>query len=255
MQIQTGDASVGGTKAWITSEFAVAMQLAILTLLYGFFLAVAAGMAIIQDDEWRLGDLLHVDAAQARANTSGASSRRSSPASWPCSAIHLAAMIFFNHVLPNSEAQEIRGPFQLLNYLRPALLFSLPTLVFLAGASLLPRRADSRRPILVFLLPLAVLMVDVFFLWTWSPSWLDPRINRVLMWLDPAGFRWLNETWLKVDRGAVLQHGAASRSTLPSWSAGLAFVLLGLAAVALSRRHFAATLRGRRRPCGGRNAS
>ena len=28
-------------------------------LFYGFFVAVAAGMAIIQDDEWRLSELLH----------------------------------------------------------------------------------------------------------------------------------------------------------------------------------------------------
>ena len=54
MIIQSGDSSVGGTKAWITSEFAVAKMLSILTLiLYAFFLAVAAGMTIIQDAEWR----------------------------------------------------------------------------------------------------------------------------------------------------------------------------------------------------------
>jgi cell division protein FtsW (lipid II flippase) len=28
-------------------------------LLYAFFVAVGAGMTIIQDDEWRLGDLIH----------------------------------------------------------------------------------------------------------------------------------------------------------------------------------------------------
>ena len=51
---------MGGTKAYVTSEFAVAMQLAIVTtLFYGFFVAVAAGMTVIQDDQWRLGELLH----------------------------------------------------------------------------------------------------------------------------------------------------------------------------------------------------
>ena len=34
MQIQSGDATVGGTKAFITSEFAVAMQLAIVTIAF-----------------------------------------------------------------------------------------------------------------------------------------------------------------------------------------------------------------------------
>ena len=60
VRIASGDAAVGGTKAYITSEFAVAMQLAIFTtFFYGFFISVAAGMTIIQDEEWRLGELLH----------------------------------------------------------------------------------------------------------------------------------------------------------------------------------------------------
>ena len=60
MRIQSGDSTVGGTKAFITSQFAVAMQLAIVTtLFYGFFVSVAAGMTIIQDDQWRLGELIH----------------------------------------------------------------------------------------------------------------------------------------------------------------------------------------------------
>ena len=60
MQIRSGDATMGGTKAHVTSEFAVAMQFSVVTLLFsGFFVAVAAGMAVIQDDQWRIGDLLH----------------------------------------------------------------------------------------------------------------------------------------------------------------------------------------------------
>ena len=99
-----------GDQGLLTSEFAVAKQLSILTLLfYGFFVAVAAGMTVIQDDQWRLGELLHATPlrpgeyiwAKFAAVLAG------------CLIIlgfHLAAMVFFNHVLPNSEAQEIRGP-------------------------------------------------------------------------------------------------------------------------------------------------
>ena len=40
MKIRTGDSTVGGTKAFVTSEFAVGQQLAVVTLLfYGFFIA------------------------------------------------------------------------------------------------------------------------------------------------------------------------------------------------------------------------
>src|SRR6516225_7382268 len=60
VQIRSGDSSVGGTKAWITSEFAMAqIETVLVFVAYSFFLAVAAGMTIIQDDEWRVGELLH----------------------------------------------------------------------------------------------------------------------------------------------------------------------------------------------------
>src|SRR5271170_349969 len=56
--ISSGDSAVGGTKAHITSEFTVAMHLGIFTtFFYAFFIAVAAGMTLIQDEEWKLGDL------------------------------------------------------------------------------------------------------------------------------------------------------------------------------------------------------
>ena len=85
----------------------------------------------------------------------------------------------------------------------------------------------------------------VFFLWDWAPSWLDPRVDQALMLIDPAGFRWLNETWLKVDRGVTFYNTAP----IPLDGLIVANRLivagdLGLGAVALSQRHFAATLRG-----------
>ena len=177
------------------------------TLFYGFFISVAAGMTIIQDEEWRLGDLLH------------ATPLRPGEYIWAKFAavlagcliilgIHLAATAFFYHVLPNAQAQEFRGPFHVLNYLKPALVFSVPTIVFLAGVSFAVGEW-TRRPVLVFLLPVAIVVLDGFFLWEWSPSWLDPRIDYALMLIDSAGFRWLNETWLKVDRGVNFYNNAA----------------------------------------------
>ncbi|MGO9466096.1 MAG: ABC transporter permease/M1 family aminopeptidase [Isosphaeraceae bacterium] len=243
VRIQSGDATVGGTKSYITSEFAVAFQLTVLTtLLNGFFVAVVAGMTIIQDQEWRLGELLHTTSLRPREYT------------WAkflavlagCAlivALQLTAMAFFYHVLPNSEAQDFRGPFHLLNYVRPALLFCLPTLIFMAGVSFLLGEW-SRRPLLVFVFPVVLFLVEGFFLWEWSPSWLDPRLNDLLMWLDPAGFRWLNETWLKVDRGVQFYNNATIPPDYPFLLSRLVFVALGLGAAALCRLHFAASLRG-----------
>jgi ABC-type transport system involved in multi-copper enzyme maturation permease subunit len=243
MRIQSGDASVGGTKAWITSEFAVAFQLAVLTpLFYGFFVAVAAGMAVIQDDEWRIGDLIHATPLRPSEYIWGKFAAALLGALGVL-AVHLAALIFFNHVLPNSDARDVRGPFHLINYLRPALVFSLPTIVFMAGASFLVGER-TRRTILVFMLPLALVMIDLFFLWFWSPGWLDARLNRALMWLDPGGFRWLNETWIKVDRGVSLYNSSPIPPDAGFLISRAVLVVLGLLAVALSRMHFAATLRG-----------
>ena len=51
MRIQSGDSSVGGTKAWITSEFSFAFAVAVLVaILYSFFGSIASGMAIVSDD-------------------------------------------------------------------------------------------------------------------------------------------------------------------------------------------------------------
>jgi ABC-2 type transport system permease protein len=243
LRIQSGDATVGGTKAFVTSEFAVAMQFAVVTILFsGFFVAVAAGMTVIQDDQWRLGELIHATPlkpgeyiwAKFTAVLAG------------CALIlmlQLASILFFNHVLPNSAAHEIRGPLRALNYLVPTLLFAVPTIVFLAGLSFAVGEW-SRRPILVFFLPVAIVLIDGFFLWDWSPNWLDPRLNDLMMWIDPSGFRWLNETWLKVDRGVSFYNNEAIPRDRGFLISRVVFVALGFLAVTLSRFHLAAALRG-----------
>ena len=194
VRIVSGDASVGGTKAHITSEFAVAMQLAIFTtLFYAFFISVAAGMTIVQDEEWRLGELLHATPLRTREYIWAKFGAVLAGCLFILG-IHLAATAFFYHVAPNADAQEFRGPFHALNYIKPALLFSVPTIIFLAGVSFAVGEW-TRRPVLVFLLPVAIVVLNGFFLWEWSPSWLDPRLDYALMLLDSGGFRWLNETW------------------------------------------------------------
>ena len=74
--IASGDASVGGKKAWLTSEFAAAQILIVtIAILVSFFVAAGAGMTVIRDDELRVRELLHAtpltaaeyDAALGRA--------------------------------------------------------------------------------------------------------------------------------------------------------------------------------------------
>ena len=60
MIISSGDSQVGGMKAYVTSQFAIGQILSIMVFLfYAFFIAVAAGMSVIQDDEIKIGEILH----------------------------------------------------------------------------------------------------------------------------------------------------------------------------------------------------
>ncbi len=186
MQIGSGDASVGGQRAWITSEFSVAFILSIMIcVIHGFFLSIAAGTGVLRDDENRVGELLH--------------STRLGPGEYVWGKYlavltafslallgHLVFMVLFNHVIPNADAVEVRGPFAVASYLRPAIVFGVPMLLFISGVSFwLGER--FRRPMAVFLFPIALLLTCVFFLWDWAPTWLDPRIDRLLMAIDPSG--------------------------------------------------------------------
>ncbi|HEX2645166.1 MAG TPA: ABC transporter permease, partial [Thermoanaerobaculia bacterium] len=251
MQISTGDASVGGTKAWITSEFNFAFFLTMLVaLIYGIFASIAAGLAIPSDDENKVGDLLHSTPLKPAEYVWG-KFLAVAFAFAVALLLHVAFTVFFYHFVPNPKAAEIRGPLDLVNYLRPVVVFAVPTLTFLLGmAFFLGERL--RRPLAVFLFPIAVLAVSAFFLWSWSPTWLDPDINRALMWIDPAGFRWLNETWLKLDRGAAFYNKARIGLDLPFVLSRFAFLGLGVLAVVLSQRHLAARLRGPASVPGGR---
>jgi ABC-2 type transport system permease protein len=247
LQISSGDASVGGTKAWLTSEFSFAQLLTYLVaLLYAFFACIAAGTAVISDDEQKVSEILH------------ATPLRPGEYAWGkflavttgfvvALGLHLAFAAFFNHVVPNAKAAELRGPFAAVNYLRPALVFGLPTLLFFLGvAFFLGER--FRRPLTVFLFPIGVLLLCGFFLWTWAPTWLDPRINRALMLVDPTGFRWLNETWLKLDRGARFYNTARIGLDAGFLLSRAGFAALGLLAVGLAQRDLARRLRSADRP-------
>ena len=205
-------------------------------LVYSFFIAVAAGMAIPRDDELNVGPVLHAT--------------RLTPGEYlwgkfgavlllflVVMTAHLLLTILFNQVIPSASADQIRGPFSLTNYLRPALVLALPFVVFLCGASFAIGER-TRKPILVFVTPVALFLVSIFFLWDWSPSWLDPSWNRLLMWIEPSGFRWINETWLKVDLGVDYYNQQPITYDLPFLLSRLVYIVLGLGMVASSTRPF-----------------
>ena len=240
--IASGDATVGGKKAFLTSEFAAAQILAVTTSTFmSFFVAAAAGMSVIRDAELRVGELLHATPLTPGEYISG------KYAATVVSALGLLAatiglMLLFFHAIPNAEMAETRGPLELTNYLRPALVIAVPMLIFITGAAF-ALGAWTRKAILVFVLPITLVLGGFFFLWNWSPSWLDLRINRLLMLIDPGAVRWLNETYLKVDRGADYYNTQRIGFDVPFLLSRLTLAVLGIGAVVAGGARFARTLR------------
>jgi len=243
MSIQSGDTAVGGAKAWITSQFSNALMLSlVIFIFYSFFVAIAAGLAVVRDDESRMGELLHSTSLTSGEYVWGKFAAVVA-AFLGVMVLHLLMTAFCNHLVPSDRVAEIRGPFVLANYLVPFVVFGLPSILFIAGTTFAVGER-TRMPILVFVVPLALSLFCGFFLWDWSPTWLDPRINQGLTLLDPTGFRWLNETWMKVDRGVKFYNENRIGFDGPFLLSRLGFVAAGLGSVAYSQARFAQTLRG-----------
>lgn len=244
--IRTGDSDTAGKKAWITSQFSIALWLCVIAALaYTFFVAVAAGMPVIQDDEDKVGAILHATPLTTREYVWG---------KWlavvATFVVILALELVFHavsgHLLAGPEKHEYVGPFVLANYVRPALYLALPQIVFIAGASFL-LGTWTRKAIPVFFLPAAVLLFCNFFLWVWNPSWLasdHPEIERLLQRLDPSGLRWLLHDWLEVDRGVDFYNHGTMTLDVGFGASRIALVLLGLLGVHVAERRFHRTLRG-----------
>ena len=243
IQIESGDSGVGGEKAHQTSEFGIAFLISIMVMVeFFFFVAVAAGTTLIRDGELKVGELLHSTPLRPGEYVWG-KFLAALLSFLGVLAFFLAVTMFSHYVVSGAEQAETIGPFALSNYLRPALLFGIPPIVFVAGLTFyLGER--TRRPILVFFLPVALFLLCDFLLWDYSPPDLAPWKNQALMFLDPVGFRWLNETWLQVDRGAEFYNTQAVTLDGLFLTNRVLLVLLGFLAVHLSSRHFARTLRG-----------
>jgi len=247
MSISSGDSTVGGTKAWITSEFAqTQMTTYLVVLYYAFFIAVAAGLALLRDREVKVDVLLHSTPMTPAEYVWGRFLALF--ASFCVVMLWQAAMLaFFNHAIPSASAAEIRGPFSAWNYLRPALYIGVPFVVFYTGVSMYIGER-TRNAVMVFVLPVATLLVCGFFLWTWSPSWLSLDMNRALQVLDVSGYRWLNETHLKVDRGVEFYNRRHVPYDGLFWLNRAWLLVLGLGSVWLTQRAVTRSMRGTTSP-------
>ena len=241
MRITSGEFTAGGERSHVTSVFAQSMfQTVLIAGMGAWFLAIGAGLVLIRDAEHRVGEVLHATRLTAREYVWGSFSGAIAAflIIW---GLYLGASVGFNHVLAAGPEAPRIGPFVPGNYLVPALLLGLPQIVFFAGVPFF-LGAWSRRPIVVFAFPVATLLVILGFFVEWSPSWLDPAINRALMLADPSGFRWLNETFLKLDRGVDFYNTASLPADAGFLVSRIAVAAIGLVAVEAAARNTARRL-------------
>src|SRR6202521_3672318 len=208
------DTSLGSPRAWANSEFQIGFVLPLLSfLLIAFFVAVAAGMPLIRDRERRVDAILAATPLTTGEYVWG----KFLAALGAClvvMAVFLGILVVFVQGLPDAANPDIYGPWSALAYLRPMLLLLLPGLVFVAGAAFLIGETTGK-PIVVFLLP-----------------------GALLPFLDPSGFRWLKETWLRVDRGIEFYNTRPIPYDAAFVASRIAVVLCGLLLVDLARRHY-----------------
>ncbi|MEA2604769.1 MAG: type transport system permease protein [Acidobacteriota bacterium] len=236
------DTSLGGPKAWADSEFQITYVFALAGFFFlAFFVAVASGTPLVRDEELNVGPLLHSTPLRAGEYVWG----KFLAALLAClgaMAVMPVATGVFSRLLPDLAHPEFYGPFHLVSYVRPTLVFLVPAVVFTAGAAFALGRFTGR-PIVVFLLPISLFLFLTNFFWRWYPPTLNPSVSAVLRLVDPSGFRWLKESWLFTDRGLAFYNTRPVGFDAPFLLSRVAFVLAGLLLVDLSHRHFAGRLR------------
>ncbi|WP_394844495.1 hypothetical protein LZC95_46510 [Pendulispora brunnea] len=229
LAISAGDGSAGVTKAWVTSEFATAHFFGIGTLLaHGFFVAIACGMPLVREERARIGDMLATTPLRRHEHV-WAKYGAAAVACLLLLGLHTLFVMACNHLGPAPNSG-IRGPFSIGQYVVPILVLALPTVVFLSGVAF-ALGSWSGRGIAVFVFPVALLLLCNFVFWEWYPPDLAPAVRTWLMMLDPTGFRWLEQTYLDVDRGAAFYNGARVVWGADFLASRAAWAGVGLAAV------------------------
>jgi ABC-2 type transport system permease protein len=236
------DTSLGGNKAWADSAFQTAYVYGLIGFIFiSFFVAVGTGMSLIRDDEHKVGDLLHSTPLRPAEYVWG-KFLAALLASFAAVLVLPVSTGLLTHLLPDPGSPEIYGPFHLMAYVQPLLVFLVPAVVFTAGVSFALGRWTGR-PILVFLFPVLVFLLCFIYLWTIFPPRMSEGLSDVLRYLDPSGFRWLKERWLLTDRGIGFYNTRPISFDTPFLLSRIGFVAAGLLLVDLSRRHFAGRLR------------
>ena len=238
VRISSGSFVAGGERPLITSVYNQSMiQIIVMLAVAGWFLAISCGMAVIRDLELRVTEVFHSTRLTPGEYVWGkfCGAAGAFTAAW---LLFLILLSSYSHIVRGAVAgSRLIGPFDAWNYLFPTLLFGVPQILLCGGVAFF-LGAWTRRPIIVFAFPMAAALATLTFLATWSPSWLSPDVNRLLMLLDPSGFRWLDQTFLEVDRGVAFYNAQPLRPDIGFVISRVVVAALGLAAVAGAVRSY-----------------
>ena len=235
--IESGDPSVGGELAHLTSVYAQSKIQSTAALLFGaWFLAMSAGLPVIRDFDLGVLEVLRSTRLGEREYVWGkfAGAVGLFLVFW---LLYLCMSAGYYHVVRPVGLEEQIGPFSLWNYLFPTLLFALPQVLWLAGLPLL-LAILFRRPTVVFL------CTGVFFFF--STGFLNPAIEAApdyLAFLDLSGRGWLNRTYLSLDRGVDFYNSAQLVPSSTFLLSRLFIGATGLAAVAVAAQRYLRTMR------------
>ena len=236
--IPTGGGGIGGERAFITSVYTQSMvQGLVMLAVAAWFLSISCGMVVIRDLELQVSELFHSTRLTPREYAWGkfCGAVGVFAVAW---LVFLVFLIFFAHFVRDLAGSRLIGPFSAWNYLFPTLLFGVPQMLVFGGVAFF-LGTWTRRPIIVFVFPLAATLVTLTFLIDWSPTWLAPEVTRRLMLIDPSGYRWLSETFLTVDRGVAFYNTQPLRPDAGFVISRAVVALLGLGAVAAAARSYA----------------
>lgn len=235
--IESGDPSVGGELAHLTSVFAQSKTQSTAALVFGaWFLAMSAGLPVIRDFDLGVLEVLRSTPLTEREYVWGkfAGAVGLFLIFW---LLYLGMSAGYFHVVRPFELQPRIGPFSVWNYLFPTLLFALPQVLWLAGVPLLLALL-FRRPTVIFV------CTGVWFLL--STGFLNPvteGASDFAVFLDLSGRGWLNRTYLSLDRGVEFYNSA---QLVPDpvllWSR-LCIAATGLFAVAVAAQRYLRTMR------------
>lgn len=235
--IRSVDTSVGTQKSFVNSEFQIAFVFALMPfLMLGIFMAIEAGTTVLRDSQWKVADILHTTPLTPNEYTWGKFLAVLANA-LVVIGLFVITLFFLNEIVPH-PGSDIHGPIHLRNYIFPTIAFVLPALIFTASCAF-AIGVFTRRTALVYLFPVALLLIAMNFLYYWYPPKFTDFQNYLMQCVDPSGFRWLKQTWFRVDRGVGFYNTRPIHYDAAFIAARLMYFVLCGAVVALSARHFA----------------